>query len=99
MDDAGLAIFVNKSALAMLAIPHVEKRRDFLARLHDGLIAEMRAKRLDRDLARVRADMVVEEVLDAMAYGVPRLRTAIEKLERNAEIDQVDHVVSAGKSG
>lgn len=43
--------------------------------------------------------MVVEEVLDAMAYGVPRLRTAIEKLERNAEIDQVDHVVSAGKSG
>ena len=83
MDEVSQAILVNRSALAMLAIPQVEARRIFLSRLRDDVIADLRARRLDRDLATVRADLVIESVLDAMACGVPRLRTVLDGLERN----------------
>lgn len=86
MDEVSQAILVNRSALAMLAIPQVEARRNFLSRLRDDVIADLRARRLDRDLATVRADLVIESVLDAMACGVPRLRTVLDGLERNAGI-------------
>ena len=67
MDDQTLDIFVNSSALALRAIWPIEKRRDYLARLHAALVADLRARRLDGDLAAVQADMVIEDVLEALA--------------------------------
>ncbi len=73
MDDQTLEIFVNRSALALRAIWPIEKRWAHVARLHAGLVADLRAKRLDRDLATIQADMVIEDVLAALAdYGRAR---------------------------
>jgi len=67
MDDQTLDTFVNSSALALRAIWPIEKRWAHVARLHAGLVADLRAKRLDRDLATVQADLVIEDVLAALA--------------------------------
>lgn len=80
MDDASLAIFVNRSAQAMRAIRPVEKRWAYLAQLHAGLVADLRARRLDRDLAGVHADMAIEAVLDALADRALRPRVPVGKV-------------------
>lgn len=67
MDEDSLADFVSRSALALRAIWPIEKRWDYLVRLHAGLVSDLRARRLDRDLAIVHADMVIEAVLEALA--------------------------------
>jgi hypothetical protein len=67
MDDQTLAIFVNSYALTLRSIWPIEKRWAHVARLHDGLVADLRARRLDRDLATVQADLVIEDVLAALA--------------------------------
>ena len=63
MDNATLANFVNKSAEAMRGIRPVE-RRAFLARLHARVFDDLRARRLDRDLAIVHADLAIEAVVE-----------------------------------
>ncbi len=88
MDDATLAKLVTRSARAMLALRHDDERRNFLARLHDGVVADLLARRLDRDLATVRADIVVEAVVNATARAVPRLRIAIDGRETNTSLDR-----------
>lgn len=87
MADAALDLFVHKkTALRVLGVRHVERRRALLARVHDSLVADLVDRGLDQDLATIRADMVIKAVLEAMEAGRPQLRLAVERLERQDTI-------------
>jgi hypothetical protein len=73
MDDATFMIFVNRSAQAMRAIQPAE-RRLFLESLHASLVTDLRARRLDGDLAKIQADIAIEAVLAATLGDVRRPR-------------------------
>jgi len=75
MDDASLAELVNTSARAVRAIWPVERRWTYLGRLHARVIRDLRARRLDRDLATVHADMVIEAIIESLGDGPLRRRT------------------------
>ena len=71
MDDATLEIFVNKAVRAMQTVRPAE-RWSYLIRLRARLFADLRARRLDRDLATVQADLAVEAVLEALVEDAGR---------------------------
>ena len=75
MDDANLDELVNTSAQAVRAIWPVERRWAYLGRLHARVIRDLRAKRLDRDLATVHADLVIEAIIESLADGPLRRHT------------------------
>ena len=78
MDETSLTKLVNTSAQAVRAIRTVEKRWAYLGRLHANVVEDLRAKRLDRDLATVHADMVIEAVIEALSDGPLRRRAPNE---------------------
>jgi hypothetical protein len=76
VDDQSLAVFVNRLAQRISALQPVE-RWDSLARLHASLVDDLRAMRIDRDLAAVQADFVIEAVLGALSGGDSSARRPI----------------------
>lgn len=78
MDDASLAKLVNTSAQAVRATWPIEKRWAYLGHLHARVVRDLRAKRLDQDLAKVHADLVIEAVIESLADGPLRRHTPAE---------------------